>query len=93
MIPYTTEAATPAPTSGDLQVIANRVWDMRATLGAVCDELTISRNRLFGEPPATKDDAAFPQRDGSIGQLHSAIDVVEHEIARLQQLLPAFGRL
>lgn len=90
---YTNEVATPAPTQSGLQEIANRVWDMRAALGAVCDELTISRNRLFGEPPAAKDDASFPQRDGSIGQLHSAIDVVEHEVARLQQLVPAFARL
>lgn len=92
MIPYANEAV-PAPTLSELQAVTNRVWDMRAALGAVCDELTISRNRLFGEPPAAKDDGSVAARDGSVGQLHSALDVVEHEIARLNQLAPAFGRL
>ena len=93
MSSYLNEAATPAPTMGELQAITSRVWGICAALGAVCDELTISRNRLFGDHPAGKDEGSVAARDGSVGQLHSAIDVVEHGIARLQQLALAFGGL
>jgi len=83
----------PAPVAGDILTITERVCKIRAALSGATEDLTTTRNRVFGAPPEVAADASVPTGWGDLGVLNSALDVLEHEVGRVTDLANVFGRL